>query len=254
MKPIVLAAILTVGPVCEIFGQSIDFRNDPRAEAELLAVEITDALRPEVTLADRIQGDLSAIRSAYPSVADIRMFAAWVPGAVEVQLTPPAYDAYLDGTYSGFDALYGDLGTPTADLTYFNSSMRSLMLSFANLYHGERLADLFRTADGVSSAFAIGFAGDGDDIVARADRTYTLSHGYGDCPAGCIFRDAWTFAVTDADITLIDQPDGSRLPFKVVPPQATLPEPATIVQCLSLFAAGIGLMVRRRPSRGSVNR
>jgi hypothetical protein len=45
-----------------------------------------------------------------------------------------------------------------------------------------------------------GIIGDGNDIVARANRTYTLSRGWGDCPAGCISREYFDFTVTDQGV------------------------------------------------------
>lgn len=61
------------------------------------------------------------------------------------------------------------------------------------------LASHFEGIDGVNFAEANGWVGDGDDIVVSGVRSAWVlldySVGYGDCPAGCIFRRTWRFQV-----------------------------------------------------------
>jgi hypothetical protein len=176
---------------------STDVWNNPQAESEYLAVEITGQLRPTGSLANQIKNDLAAIRLARPDLANIRVFPSWMPGETLVGLTPAAFSAFQSGTFHGFDSLYADLGVPSASTSSFGQYAH---LRFGQIYHGQRLAELFRPITGVRYADPNGVIGDGNDIVARANRTYTLSRGYGDCPAGCIQHQYWDFTVTNQGV------------------------------------------------------
>jgi hypothetical protein len=192
-KPVCYLGLIFLGIAPAALAQRVDLRN-PRAEAEYLAAEITAELRPPAPLADQIEADLSAIRQARPELADIRALPSWMPGELLVGLTPGAYSQFKAGTFDGFNSLYADLGTPQTRTHDFSQWVH---LQFGRVYHGNRLAELFRPVNGVRYAEPNGTIGDGNDIVARANRTYTLSRGSGDCPAGCIYRESWDFAVTD---------------------------------------------------------
>lgn len=67
----------------------------------------------------------------------------------------------------------------------------------------------FAAVPGVRYAHPDGYGGDGDDITAsREGRAWILefSRGWGDCPAGCINREFWTFRVEGAEVSFL----GSR--------------------------------------------
>jgi hypothetical protein len=193
VKPLCYAGLICL--VVARFGsaQRLDLTN-PRVEAEYLSLEISGELRPPVALANQIQDDLAAIRLARPDLANIHVFPSWVPGDLIVGFTPEAFSEFEAGTFNGFNSLYAELGTPQSRTL---DSLKVAFLNFNQMYHGVRLAQLFQPVDGVRYAEPNGAIGDGNDIVARANRTYTLSRGYGDCPAGCIYRESWDFTVTD---------------------------------------------------------
>jgi hypothetical protein len=192
-RPIGLVGLVCLGIAPIAFAQTVDLR-DPRTEAEYLSLEISGELRPPAALAYQIQADLEAIRSEYPQLADIHVLPSWVPGELLVGLTTSAYSQFKSGTFNGFDSLYAELGTPASRA---HDTGQWVHLQFGQVYHGSRLAELFQAASGVRYADPNGILGDGDDIVARANRTYTLSRGFGDCPAGCIDRESWDFTVTN---------------------------------------------------------
>ena len=178
-------------------AQIIDIWNNPQAEAEYLSLEVTGQLRPNPALAGQIKSDLAAIRTAYPQYSDIRVLPSWLPGETLIGLTASAFADYTAGTFHGFDSIYADLGTPVSTVSTFGKSVH---LDFGQMYHGQRLSDLFDPVDGVRYAEPNGIVGDGNDIVARANRTYTLSRGSGDCPAGCISHENFDFTVTDQGV------------------------------------------------------
>ncbi|HJQ81693.1 MAG TPA: hypothetical protein VJ828_17145 [Lacipirellulaceae bacterium] len=188
-------------------AQHLDLTN-PRVEAEYLSLEISGELRPPVALADQIQDDLAAIRLARPDLANIHVFPSWIPGDLTVGFTPAAFSEFEAGTFSGFDSLYAELGTPQSRTL---DSLKVAFLNFNQMYHGVRLAQLFQPVDGVRYAEPNFALGDGNDIIARANRPYPLSRGHGDCPAGCIYRESWDFTVTEAGVfsgTIAPPPPG----------------------------------------------
>ena len=81
------------------------------------------------------------------------------------------------------------------------------------------LARLFDPVPGVAYAEPNGYIGGGNDITAEAGGVggeafweIGYSVGYGDCPAGCIARRAWTFRVyADGDVRYLGA-SGSPLP------------------------------------------
>jgi hypothetical protein len=254
-------------------AQSVDIWNDPQAEAEYLSLEITGQLRPDLALAGQIKSDLAAIRTVYPQYVDIRVLPSWLPGETLVGLTDSAFADYAAGTFHGFDAIYADLGVPSATV----HSLRTwLHLEFNQIYHGQQLSELFDLVEGVRYADPNGIIGDGNDIVARANRTYTLSRGSGDCPAGCISHQYFDFTVTDqgvfpglftpppmsgdfnhdgivdsADYIVLrngsgnsSQMDEWRRNFGAVTGSSAIPEP--FGGLLAAIAAGCALLARRR--------
>ncbi len=42
-------------------------------------------------------------------------------------------------------------------------------------------------------------------ITVGADNTYTFYKGWGDCPAGCIYKHYWTFKVDADNVTLVKE-------------------------------------------------
>lgn len=216
-----LAAAITVA-FCSSASAQIDVRNDSRAEAEYLAVEITGALQASTALADQIQHDLASIRAAFPNLADIRVLPSWMPGEVLIDFDRPSFDSIKAGTYTGFDSVFSQLGLPQISLRGDHPSLTpGVHLEFATVYHGQRLAEIFDDVPGAIHTWPNHIVGGGDDIIARANRTYTLSRGFGDCPAGCIYRQSWSFAVTD----------GVGGPFV-----SPVPEPAALAAAVWLIA------------------
>ena len=122
-----------------------------------------------------------------------------------------------------------------------------MTLAFGQVYHSERLAELFRAVEGVEQAEAEWSIGGGGDILVQPDRTYTVIHGYGDCPAGCLYSKSWKFAVSDESVMMLSQPsDGISLiglPY-FTPEFPTAPEPSTIIY-LGILSTLAAVRVRR---------
>jgi hypothetical protein len=87
---------------------------------------------------------------------------------------------------------------------------RELHLTFPQAYNPVLLGAICSAADGVQYANPLVAAGDGDDIVTTTPGSYTFSHGWGDCAAGCMFRHSWDLTVTNGVVQLVNE---SGAPF-----------------------------------------
>jgi hypothetical protein len=207
-------SLVTMGILTSLASaQPLNWRN-PRTEAEYLAIEQTGQLTPPQELSDLFESDITSIRSAYPEVADIHVHPQWVPGEVGVDMTRMAYEQFKAGEFDGFNSLFESLGTPEVSLRGEHPAfIPGLWLSFNKVYHGRRLADLFRGFEGVTAAYPNGVFGGADDIDVLGERVYEFSHGFGDCPAGCMGRTRWRFRVSDSgvqNISLVPEPTAFR--------------------------------------------
>jgi len=208
----ILAIISTVGAfvVTELgngqapasLSTSVEF---PDQEAAVLALEISGELLPPQGLYSQIHADLAAIRLAYPDVNMVTHMPPWTPGELEVTLTPEAMDQYKKGEYHGLDELNAQYG-----LVEIDASGSYLLLRFTQPYHPMVLAVQYGEADGVSRVGPIYTIGDGSHITVSLPH-YGFSFGWGDCPAGCIYRHYWDYTVVDGSVTLVRE-GGDPLP------------------------------------------
>jgi len=173
----------------------------PDSDVLVLALEISGELLPPPSLYERIHSDLIAIRNAYPETNEVHYYPSWEIGEIFADLTPEAMEQFKMGEYHGLDALNAVYGLP--QITALEGS---LCLQFSRPYNPAVLADLYSKADGVIRAYPdriirIGVSSD----IRVALPHYTLTLGWGDCPAGCIYKHYWLFSVTDGSVTLIDE-------------------------------------------------
>lgn len=195
-------------------GQVINLEDDPLFEAKTLALEFSGELRPPISLVTQFDHDLNLIRQVFPQVADIYALPNIVPGEIFVGFTAAGDQAFQNGTFSGFDSLFTELGTPTVR---HDPTLPSIFMSFGAFYHSVRLAEMFAPIEGVrySEPNIYGYCcGELVDIVARDGRSYLFSRG----PA------EYEFSVTERTITLWRQP-GSSEPVVV----DLVPEPSTLL-------------------------
>jgi uncharacterized repeat protein (TIGR01451 family) len=177
-------------------SSSMDF---PDQDAELLAMEISGALLPPLSLYNQIHDDLTAIRQAYPQMNSISHRPRWVPGRLLVGLTPEAWEQFQRGDYHAWDDLNDQYGP--VDIIPFNW-MPAVRLQFAERYNPEYLAPLYGAIDGVRYAEPdMTFGGSTDILVSLPE--YTFKMGWGDCPAGCIYNHYWDFIVVEGHVTLV---------------------------------------------------
>lgn len=190
---------------------SVEF---PDQEAAILALETSGELLPPEDLYNQIHADLAAIRLAYPDMNMVTHMPPWTPGELEVTLTPEAMDQYKKGEYHGLDALNAEYGP--VDIDAYDTC---LVLRFTQPYHPSVLAVHYGKADGVSRVGPVYTIGDGSHITVSLPH-YGFSFGWGDCPAGCIYRHYWDYTVVDGSVTLVKE-GGDLLPGVTPDPAPT---------------------------------
>lgn len=175
---------------------------DTGIDAELLAMELSGALRPPPELYDQLYDDLTAIRQAFPDMNSICHRARWAPGELLVTLTAGAWEQFQSGNYHGLDDLNAQYGP--VEITILASFMHLLSLQFEEWYNPEYLAPLYAAAEGVVSARPDLKLGDGSDIQVSLP-VYTFKLGMDDCASGCEFEHFWVFEVSEGSVTLLDE-------------------------------------------------
>jgi len=173
----------------------------PYEDEDILGLELSGELLAPAALVAQIAQDLTAIRAAFPAVADIHVFPSWVPGAIGVSLSDEAWVDYEAGDFTEFDALNVEYGP----VTVIPHSYYYLELNFEALYHPVVLASIYGQVEGIVSASAGGIGGDGSDIFTQQLGLYTFKEGWGDCPSGCMFNHFWEFSVNGGVVVLIDE-------------------------------------------------
>lgn len=167
--------------------------DDP--DAEVIALETAGELLAPKALYLRIRRELAAIRAAFPEVAFIHQSPPWAPGELRVGwLSPRELDLLNDCEFAPVRVVHGPY---------------SSYLFFPKPYNPVVLAEALDSRFGISSLYPT-LWGLGFDYITldqlSPQNTYTFSHGYGDCPAGCIYRDTWVFSVAaDGTVWLVDQ-------------------------------------------------
>jgi parallel beta-helix repeat protein/predicted outer membrane repeat protein len=185
-----LADLIDPDPVCLL-------------EAQQMALDLSDQLRPPTDLTERIYNDLAAIRSCYPEFADITYRPHATPDEVMVGLTQEAAEQFRNGQYHALDELnqlYGVIAINDRLLSFISV----IILKFNQVYNTNLLSDIYAQAEGVRHAHPNHIIGDGSTIDADPP-FYTFILAWGDCPAGCIYREFHHFKVEDGCVTVPDE-------------------------------------------------
>lgn len=171
-------------------------------EAQMLAIDISNQLRPPEELANQLDNDLALIRSAFPEVVFIYYLYPYSPDELIVGLTDAAMVQYQTGQYHELDALNLEYG-----VINIRSGSRYIILTFNQVYNMELLADIYEqaNAEGVRYAEPNYTFGDGSTIIAHPP-FYTFVEAWGDCPSGCIFHEYYYFIVEDGIPSSVQYP------------------------------------------------
>lgn len=174
-------------------------------EAASLALEYSPALLPVPDIYHRIHNDLQTIRDSFPHMAKIEHYQILTLGKITIRLTEDAATAYEAGKYSGLDSLNEIYGLIRQIHINKVSSDFYLSMVFSQVYHPESLAVIYKGAEGVNGAWGGGFRPGGGNRITVELPYYTFSLGWGDCPAGCIFRHNWKYYASKDSLALVEE-------------------------------------------------
>ena len=177
---------------------------DPVLEAQLLALDLSGKLTPPPDLTQRLLDDLSAVRVGFPEVADITYRHWAAPDRIIIGLSEGAAEQFVAGQHEVLNELNSLYGLLDYDAFSFTTAF---LLHFEQIYHTQRLSELYKAAEplGLQYAEPDYLVGDGSTISAEPP-FYTFIRAWGDCPAGCIHSESWDFRVDDGQATLIEGP------------------------------------------------
>ena len=218
----------------------IDRRSDgppvpDRSDAEILADRIlqreTDDFYFDIAqrnqLINEIEGVLSLIRSAYPLMNAIDAAEGAMPGMLAIYPEPDFYEMLkemlqdkqgqirFETGYAEFDALNAKLGVREVRLDGDISK-------YLNFYFDPRLnlrvaSEAYSMVKGVrqvSDYSGYGFVMSTDIKAFKQGETWYVIfwHGWGDCPAGCIYGETICFTVRGTDVESIPTAQAQTMP------------------------------------------
>ena len=169
-------------------------------------------------LAREIAPVLSAIRDAYPAVADVTVRAPYAPGELLLTLEPwlfedvsalledPTGPVVLRTGHAAFDALNEQLGlSVVVDMVPISGTV---VLYFNEYLNVPAAAAAYAMLEGVEFAESNAYLGDGSDLdaVQSEGRWHVVvRRAWDDCPAGCINEELHFFTVDGADVERTDR-------------------------------------------------
>lgn len=115
-------------------------------------------------------------------------------------------DSFVSGNPQ-FDSIVTKYDFKLQSYINFSTGLSSMSITTPRILNLESLADSLNTIEGLKFVDAVrAWYGDGNDIQfsTASDTSYiAFSIGWGDCPAGCIYRKYWKFSVFDCNATYL---------------------------------------------------
>jgi len=168
------------------------------------AITLTLRLQEGIPLDTLMQNEIAKVLQAARNQSDTLQSIHAFPDYVTNQLMLKSDAAWTQAWYQGklltgnpaidsLTELYQMTAVDTSDMKWF-------ALNFAQPLKMTLLAAIYEKIPGVIFAEPNGYIGDGDNIECfNKNNTWHLafSHGWGDCPAGCINRYYWYITVNE---------------------------------------------------------
>jgi len=167
-------------------------------DAVILTLGLQEGIWLDTTLAVDIDAALTAVRSELDTLAGIHAFPDYIPDELLLSSSASWTQPWREGNLmTGNEAI--DSLTVTYQATAVEPGGRdAFTLTYAQALKMSLLADVYEAVPGVVYAEPNYIDGDGNDIDAfRKDGVWhvAFSLGFGDCPAGCMYRYYWYVTV-----------------------------------------------------------
>ncbi len=161
----------------------------PDAEAEVLAIELSDGLVAPPDVYQRIVNDLAAIRSTNSQLVNLHATPSWSPDDILVEFDRQGAAAVTASTYSDWNCANDLHGVSSPPKLFQGPTGRFFVdLQFAHRFNAPLLATQYASLPHVLDVSLLDRAGgDGNDVCASVTGdtyNYIFDAGGGDCPAG----------------------------------------------------------------------
>ena len=217
---LVLLSLLFVGCYhsSDLFKKSHTYTLEDKKEAQVIAFCLSGTITAPDSLSNRVLMNLAEIRSdfaaefrrasygddGYMQNEPIRFMAPWVPSCIIMAFEPGTAQLVAKGQYHEWDDLNELYRVSTINLRSIKNSWA--ILNFKGQLHSRRLCELYAALPGVRIAHP-NFYGGGSSWIypsshAGSGLTYLFSHGWGDCPSGCIYGEYWYFIAYESGETI----------------------------------------------------
>jgi len=185
-------------------------------ESDSIAVQMTGDILPSEDLSKQVCAQLQSIRRTFDQTikqVEIRFRPIWALSEIVIGFDEATFDEVQNGSYHAWDDLNGKYQIKEINLlaeTFFAH------LTFENILHPRRLAELYENLPGVELSVPNYLLGDGHRIFPRFTAnslgTYLFNEGRGDCPSGCIKSEYWYFTFTGDTPTFVGHWNPSQDP------------------------------------------
>jgi len=185
-----------VAPVLPISPGTVDnFSRD----VQLLAAGFGTTPWIDSVLASQIAVALSSARTVNPDLAAIHIYGGYVLTQLIVEPSAAIGQRWSQGSIDVGDPYLDNLASQYGLELVVDSKQGWFILNFRHSMNIPNLAKIYAGSPNIVYAEPNYFAGDGDQIYAFSEFgswDFVFSHGQGDCPAGCIWRNFFYVTVT----------------------------------------------------------
>jgi len=163
-------------------------------EADEAALWLSGEMTSPPALYRTIQSDLAAIRADYaasvPNVS-VKFSPKWESSMLLVGVDEDLNQKLLAHEPNALEAMNRTMSATEMERSFiFHPEFPFVSIRFEGRKHPQRLAEVYRTVEGVTAAGPNGFAGDGSSVYpwpVSGGMSYLFRSGFGDCPAGCMY-------------------------------------------------------------------
>ncbi|MFH1763621.1 MAG: hypothetical protein ABIF09_05445 [Gemmatimonadota bacterium] len=188
-------------------------------EAEMAALWLSGELTAPDSLCLILKADLHAIRAEFrdefPAVDSLWFEPPWTPGHISIYFRETVCGEIREGSYDDWDELNATFGLVGTRIHLWPWGKCTVGLDFETMLHPRRLAEHYGPLRGVSE-ICVGY-GLGDYATlypweTGGIRTYLFRKAWGDCPAGCIYKEYAYFRVMPSGPVLVGYYAGGTPP------------------------------------------
>ncbi len=178
---------------------------EPRedAAAEIMAMVLSGELTAPDPMYERIHADLEGVRALY-SPWELPFSPPKEFGLVVLIFPEAVLEQAMRGEYRGWDSLNGILGLKEIR---FSEYVPHVHLSFHRPWNPDVLVSLYSGLPGVEVSWAFRRGRGWSNALVHDPEpgvlTYLVFRGWGDCPAGCRFREYAYFESTGGEVRLV---------------------------------------------------